>query len=142
MAGTDFTNTTKLPDRERPIHRINSPSYDEDRPQTSGHGHDCGCRDARDFRGETFPAQLRNVMKTIPDWVPVEREGKRTEITRETWKTLAAVEYEVEGVLWQSRQAGSDVPFGQWHLWFGWNFFIIPAKGYEYLRGRGNTHEY
>src|SRR5262249_41171232 len=41
-----------------------------------------------------------------------------------------------------SRFARIDVPFTQWHLWYDWNFFIVPAKGYEYLLGRGNVHEH
>lgn len=142
MSATEFTNTTKVPDRARPIHRINSPSFDENRPPASGRGHDCGCRGPEDFLGEAHPEQLLNAMRTIPDWVPVEREGKPPHITREAWRTLPEIEYEVEGVLSESRQAGSDVPFAQWHLWYDWNFFVIPAKGFEYLRGRGNPHEF
>ena len=142
MSATDFTNTTKDYDRTRPIHRINSPSYDEARPRASGRGGDCGCRGPENFTGSAFPEQLKNIMRTLPDWVPVEREGKPPNVTKESWKTLPEVEYELEGALSDSRQARIDVPFAQWHFWYDWNFFIAPAKGYDYLRGKGNPHEY
>jgi hypothetical protein len=135
----DFTNTTKVPDRARPIHRINSPSYDENRLPPSGRGQDCGCRDATHFQG--MPAALLKLARTVPDWVPVEREGKPPSVTREMWATLPEVEYELEGAVTDSRHARIDVPFTQWHFWYDWNFFVIPAKGFEYLRGRGNPHQ-
>ena len=163
MSDTNFTNTTKLYDRKRPIHRINSPSYDESRPQVSGHGHDCGCRGPKDFLGTIHlvgPGQraflrsvlgikigdMREVMRTIPDWVPLEREaviqkGLPPGLTPDLW-TIPEVEHEVEGACSESRFAGSDVPFAQWHLWYDWNFFITPAKGYQYHRGLGNLHDY
>jgi hypothetical protein len=136
-----FTNTTKTVDRAKPFHRINSPSYDPNRPRASGIGAGCGCRSAANYRAAGALVPLRGerekALHGLPAWVPVEREGKPP---GQDWASLPEVEREIEGILKFSRHASEDVPVGQWHLWYDWNFFVEPVEGYEYIRAHG-THD-
>ena len=145
-----WTNTSKPYDRDRPFHRVNSPSHDETRQSPDGHGYDCGCRspffDYDPSTVEIISALLANIVgaapilvmkqlvRAAPNWVPVERKS----VPASQFKTFKESEKEVEGVLWRSFQTWTDVPLAQWHLWYDWNFHILPAKGYRYLRGLGN----
>jgi hypothetical protein len=136
-----FTNTTKVVDRAKPFHRINSPSYDPTRTRASGIGAGCGCRSGTNYRpASVLSAVLRDervkALRGLPAWVPVEREGKPPE----NWESLPEVEREIEGILKFSRHASEDVPVGQYHLWYDWNFFVEPVTGYEYIRALG-THD-
>jgi hypothetical protein len=133
-------------------------STDEGGPQPTGRGYACGCRDPdRDYRPDLLEifttiaaALLLNVLgiagaaflrwvreqllRTLPAWVSVEREG----VPRARWPSMVEHEREVEGVLVRSFQTWTDVPVYQWHRWYDWNFHVVPAAGYKYLRGRGN----
>ena len=103
-----FTNTTKTVDREKPFHRINSPSFDPLRPRASGIGAGCGCRSDVNYRdpvaGERDLLRGKQIeaLRGLPAWVPVEREGKPP---GQDWDTLAEVEREIEGILRFSRHA-------------------------------------
>jgi len=147
MAGFDFTwssewtNTGKPWDYNRPLHRINSPSFDvreTDDVVPGGDGYGAGCRHPsqaeRDFLDHLIRllGDTRRVITIAPAWVPVGRNGYDPNFEEN--------EKEVEGVLWQSFQTWTDVPLHQWHIWYDWNFHLVPARGYKYLRGRGNEH--
>jgi hypothetical protein len=139
-----FTNTTKVVDRAKPFHRINSPTYDEQRPRASGIGAGCGCRSGVNYRVDPIPGgfdpllgKKKFAMNGLPAWVPVEREGQPP---GQDWASLPEVEREIEGMLKFSRHASEDVPAAQYHLWYDWNFFVEPVAGYEYIRAQG-THD-
>ncbi len=141
-----FTKTTKAVDRARPLHRINSPSFDELRPRAAGNGLGCGCRSASNYRLSPRAAdegpglieqQAPRLMPVIPAWVPVEREGKPP---GQTFESIPEVEREIEGRLALSQHPNEDFPLGQWHWWYDWNFFVVPANGFEYIRALG-THD-
>lgn len=138
-----FTNTTKTVDRAKPFHRINSPSFDDQRPRASGIGAGCGCRSGANYRerlaGERdlLRDEQKKALHGLPAWVPVEREGKPP---GQDWESLPEVEREIEGILRFSRHASEDVPVAQWHLWYDWNFFVEPVTGFEYIRAHG-THD-
>jgi hypothetical protein len=145
-----WTDTSKPLDYERPFHRIHSPSYNEHGQRPSGRGYDCGCRSPfHDYNPHTLEIisifvlnilgaiptlAFQKLLRTMPAWVPVAREGKPAA----SWDSLPEEEKEVEGVLFRSFQTWTDVPVKQWHLWYDWNFHLVPAKGYKYLRGLGN----
>ena len=62
----------------RPFHRINSPSYDEGRARVSGLGYRCGCRSPRDGPSDSlFGLLIRELMRTVPGWVPIEGEAEK-----------------------------------------------------------------
>jgi len=155
----EWTKTTKPLDRDRPFHRIDSPSFDETagarnqhagRPPADGRGYDCGCRspliDYDVTTAEIFAGILLNIvgalptaimkqlMRAAPSWVPVERRN----VPASQFRNFREVEKEVEGVLFRSFQTWTDVPLLQWHAWYDWNFHLVPAKGYKFLRGLGN----
>ena len=154
-----WTNTSKPWDKRRPFHRINSPAYDETlAKQPSGNGYDCGCRHPdRDYETsitEVITAIIlaaglniigvllaglvnyakEQLLRTLPGWVPVQRER----VSRNQWRNLIEEEKEVEGVLVRSFQTWTDVPLFQWHRFYDWNFHLVPAKGYAYIVGKGN----
>lgn len=152
-----WTKTSKPLDHDRPFHRIDSPSFDGTRLPVSGRGFDCGCRSPNDYDPDTFQTVLaivshfiipfvgvlpievsRRLLRTMPAWVPVEREH----LPQQAWQGITETEKEVEGVLTRSFQTWTDVPVKQWHLWYDWNFHVVPAKGYKYLRGKGNDEEH
>jgi len=133
-----WSNQTKPVDRDRPFHRINAPEpaiYNETRPAPDGRGYDCGCRSPGDA-GDTpnLGALDSRLIVIAPGWVPVER----TNVPPAQQRAFTQIDREVEGVLWRSFQTWTDVPMLQWHRWYDWNFHVVPAKGYQYIRGRGN----
>lgn len=145
-----WTKTGKPPDRDKPFHRVNSDLFDEQRERPDGRGYDCGCRspffDYDTSVVEIFAALLLNIigaapiaimkelMRAAPSWVPVERKN----VPASQFRNFREREMEVEGVLWHSFQTWTDVPLAQWHTWYDWNFHLVPAKGYKYMRGLGN----
>lgn len=135
-----FTLTSKTVDRERPFHRINSPSFDVtlQKARASGIGVKCGCRTKANYiEGEGLLSPLApEAVIVLPQYVPVEREGQPSQ----NWGRIPETEMELEGQLTLSQHPSEDFPIGQWHFWYDWNFFIKPAEGFEYLRGMG-THE-
>jgi hypothetical protein len=138
---SNFTLTSKAVDRERPFHRINSPSFDVtlNKGRVSGIGVNCGCRTKKNYiQGEgPLSSQLApDAVIVLPQYVPVEREGQRIP----NWGSIPETEMEVEGLLSLSQHPSEDFPIGQWHFWYDWNFFVKPAGGFEYIRGMG-THE-
>ncbi len=137
----NFPKDSKPYDREHPIHRINSPSYDELRPRASGNGAACGCRAEADYvlsqhaQDEGMglrESQAPKLLRVLPAWVPVERTVQAP--------GAVEVEREIEGRLALSQHPSEDFPLGQWHLWYDWNFFVEPALGFEYIRGM-DTHD-
>ena len=123
---TEWTNTGKPWDYNRPFHRIDSPSFDGGRAAADGRGYRCGCRSPE----ESSLWIADRLIAIAPPWVPVGRNRYDPDFVEE--------EKEVEGVLWQSFQTWTDVPLHQWHRWYDWNFHLVPARGYKYLRGEGN----
>ena len=138
---SNFTLTSKTVDRERPFHRINSPSFDVTlkKARASGIGVKCGCRTKANYiegQGLISPALAPEAVIVLPQYVPVDREGQPSQ----NWGRIPEIERELEGQLTLSQHPSEDFPIGQWHFWYDWNFFIKPAEGFEYLRGMG-THE-
>jgi len=153
---SSWTKVNKPVDRDRPFHRINSPSYNENRAPVSGDGYKCGCRSKKHYDPDwvdhlfgilsmflvgLLPYIIRRevserIMVAVPAWVPVERGEDN--IPKKFWNKRKENEIEVEGVLSRSFQTWTDVPILQWHFWYDWNFHLVPAKGYKYLRGKGN----
>ena len=115
-----WTIDHKPRDRDKPFHRVNSPSYNETLEPPDGHGYDCGCRspffDYKPSVVEIFSALLLNLfgvipvaiakqlMRTAPGWVPVERRNFPPAI----FHTFQNREKEVEGVHWEVFQRGLD----------------------------------
>lgn len=146
-----MSDDNKPYNRRIPFRRIKSPSYDPDKSRVSGRGYDCGCRSPfHDYDpsvvevlgiflfnilGAIPTIAFQKLLATMPAWVPVEREGEPEAV----WSTLPEAEKELEGVLTSSFQTWTDVPIKQWHLWYDWNFHLVPASGYMYLHGRGNS---
>jgi hypothetical protein len=165
LADPSWTLTSKPFDRDRPFHRINSPDFAPGAPRVSGKGYDCGCRspavdysfsldELRSFARAmgldlpfpfsliTIPFDLlvhiiirakgafKEILRTAPSWVPVDRRGSDPAFPEGV--------REVEGILWHSFQTWTDVPVFEWHRWYDWNFHIMPAHGYDHLRGLGN----
>ncbi|MFN0105294.1 MAG: hypothetical protein ACKV2U_24805 [Bryobacteraceae bacterium] len=118
-----WTNTTKDWEYHRPIHRINSPTYDPSRTRATGKGYGRGCHAPSDGPDDSvYGLIIRELARAIPGWVSVLNED----------------EHEVEGVLDRCFQTWTDVPLYQWHRYYDWNFHLIPSEGYTYLRGMGN----
>ena len=98
--------------------------------RADGRGFNHGCRIPSDIPHTTlfeallhaFARDPRNVVRTVPSWVPVAGEEMK----------------EVEGVAIRSYQTWTDAPLFQWHHWYDWNVFIAPAPGYGFLRGAAN----
>ena len=149
-----WTKTEKPWDRDRPFHRINSPTMKEPAEDTpdkriSGHGYQCGCLIPDDIPQTLLEAILslvrdpRNLIRTAPSWVPVKLPRKgvdQNKIDYEPWELEEIAEpQEVEGVILRSYQTWTDYPLIQWHYWYDWNFMLFPAPGYGYLRGGANT---
>ena len=123
-----MADTTKQFERERPLHRIQSPTQEPGRDRADGRGFNCGCHspDQGPGIGEGVIDFLAGeLMRTIPGWVPVER-------------ALGDKLHELEGTLVRSFQTWTDVPFFQFHAWYDWNFHVKPDLGYDYARGLGN----
>ncbi len=119
-----WDNEHKDWDYHKPLHRINSPCWMPGRARVSGEGYALGCRAPSDGEDDTVLDYFifRKLMRTLPGWVAVHGEA----------------ETEVEGELYRSFQTWTDVPVWQWHQWYDWNFHVIPAPGYQYVRGLGN----
>jgi hypothetical protein len=118
-----WTDTTKTWEYHRPIHRINSPCYDEEREPVSGKGYGRGCHAPSDGPTDTeLGDRTKAVARGIPGWVTVLNED----------------EQELEGMLDRSFQTYHDIPLYQWHRYYDWNFHVAPIKGYQYVRGLGN----
>ena len=140
----------KAYNRRKPFTRIESPSYDDTRARVTGRGFDCGCRSPfNDYDpsvlehlgmivfnivGALPTMAFKKLLATMPAWVPVIREN----VPESAWRALPEQEHEVEGILSESFQTWTDVPVKQWHLWYDWNFHLVPATGYKYLHGLGN----
>jgi len=128
-----WTDTEKPVDPTRPFHRINCPTVNG--PKADGRGYDCGCRVEDDIPTASLledffhiiGSDLRQVIRTVPSWVPVKINGQRITTPQE-----------VEGILIRSFQTWTDFPLFQWHRWYDWNFMIIPAPSFDYLRGAAN----
>ena len=119
-----WTNDKKDWDYKKPFHRINSPSWDPDRPPVDGKGYARGCHAESDGPTDTvYGTIIKGIARAIPGWVSVEAADR---------------EQELEGILERSFQTWTDVPVYQWHRYYDWNFHIIPARGYDYVRGKGN----
>ena len=118
-----WSKTSKDWDYARPFHRINSPSYLPGQAQVDGRGYLRGCRRPADGPDDSvYGLIIRDLMRTIPGWVPVAGEQ----------------EQEVEGTLNRSFQTWTDVPLYQFHRYYDWNFHLEPAEGFTYVRGLGN----
>ena len=78
LSWAGWTATEKPVDRERPFHRINSPTRDEKRAAATGRGYDCGCRVNDDIPTNSLfedffnliGKDLRKLIRTVPSWVP------------------------------------------------------------------------
>ena len=86
---------------------------------------------------------FREALRGCPAVVPVGRtdltlDGYQKFRESEKHQTHPDREMEVEGVLWRSFQTSTDIPLAQWHKWYDWNFHVVPARGYEFVRGKGN----
>jgi hypothetical protein len=70
----------------------------------------------------------RSIVGKVPAWVLVKDEQPDEE------------EFdEVEEILVRSYQTWTDFPLFQWHRWYDWNLFVLPAPGFEYLRSLANS---
>lgn len=144
----EFSNDSKAVDRNRPFHRINTDSFAPSRKRASGNGKPCGCREKEDFDDSAIFSipiigiiprlAAQELMKVLPSWVSIERESQPN---RNLWPALEGVEREVEGRLKFSQQTHEDFPFSQWHWWYDWNFFVVPAHGYRYVRAEGTRDD-
>ncbi len=76
-----------------------------------------------------------NFLRSIPAWVPVDRDGYGPKFNNPEGKE---VEREVEGILTRSFQTSRDMPFFQWSHWYHWSFQVRPIDGYGYMLGEGN----
>jgi hypothetical protein len=133
-----WTETEKPWDRARPMHRINSPSFDLGKDSPSGHGFDCGCHTRSQGPNDTVIAScvFDRLMVALPGWVPV---LELDPATKQLEPRGTEHVHEAEGLLVRSFHTWTDVPQWQWHRWYDWNFHIDPADGYKHLRGLGNT---
>ena len=164
--GSDWTNTAKPVDVDRPFHRVNSPVFSVMRPRPDGKGYRCGCHSPDQYSIDVLEAIIdvvanfllpllgflgvalvntafRKAIRSCPNWVPVGRRdlspfGYQLFRAEERTQTDPENEMEVEGVLWRSFQTWTDVPPSQWHTWYDWNFHVVPARGYQFVRGAGN----
>jgi hypothetical protein len=84
-----------------------------------------GCRLASSVSGP-FDTEMRVL---TPSWVVVKRGDP----------VAANAEHELEGLLENSFTTWTDAPLLNWHVWYDWNFHVIPEPPYVYLRGRGNA---
>jgi hypothetical protein len=111
LDGTVTDNTHKKWDLENaPLHRINSPSYNNGQfTRAPGDGVNRGCRTS-------------GLQRVLPAWVTVQDNPFK----------------EIEGRLARSYQTWTDFPLAQWHIWYDWNFHVIPTDPYSYVRGSGN----
>ena len=164
--GSDWTNFSKPVDPDRPFHRVNSPVFSVTRTRADGKGFSCGCHSPDQYNPATLEVILdvvahfilpivgfigvaltntafRTAVRGNPAVVPVDR----TDLTPNGYSKFRESEriqnhpdreMEVEGVLWRSFQTQTDIPLAQWHIWYDWNFHIVPARGYEFVRGAGN----
>ncbi|HTO91817.1 MAG TPA: hypothetical protein VMJ70_11860 [Candidatus Sulfotelmatobacter sp.] len=96
-------------------------------------------------------------IRSIPAWVPVERQLTPVpEDEKDDKKLKAAVdknakervdfektakENEVEGRLTGSYQLPRGIPFLQWNRWFNWAFDVKPIDGYRFMVGKGNVRD-
>lgn len=96
-------------------------------------------------------------IRSIPAWVPVERQLTPVPQDEKDEKKLKAAvdknqkerddfektakENEIEGVLTGSYQLPRGIPFLQWNRWFNWAFDVSPIKGYGYMLGKGNIRD-
>ena len=96
-------------------------------------------------------------IRSIPAWVPVERQLTPIPDDEKDEKKLKAAvdknkkeredfektakENEVEGQLTGSYQLPRGIPFLQWNRWFNWAFNVKPINGYRYMVGQGNKHD-
>jgi hypothetical protein len=139
LSWAGWTNTEKPLDRERPFHRINSPTMGQGKLPASGRGYDCGCRIPDDIPTDSLLeallrllqiGDLRKLIRTVPSWVPVKVDND-TRVENEP--------QELEGVLVRSYQTWTDFPMLQWHRWYDWNFMVVPSPASDYLRGGANV---
>jgi hypothetical protein len=119
-----------------------------------GNGYGCGCRSSADFPDMGFIGNIRvallaflggvtdlgsprEVMHTLPGWVPVMApDPKNPALPADDVNNPTQVE--MEGILVRSFQTWTDAPAKQYHHWYDWNFLIDPDPGFVYLRGLGN----
>ena len=157
LSWAGWTNTEKPVDRERPFHRINSPTMAQGKLPASGRGYDCGCRVEDDigpagllelllvFVKPIFGKDLRKLIRTVPAWVPVKVPKDGVDPAKPAHQLTPAelrIEnepQELEGILVRSFQTWTDFPLFQWHRWYDWNFMVVPAPFCDYLRGAANV---
>ena len=88
-------------------------------------------------------ALFARYLRSIPSWVPVGRKGYADSYTYAedgtARTTTSEEEREIEGVLVGSYVLPNDVVFTQWNHFRHWSFQVVPAPGFRYLVGRGNT---
>jgi hypothetical protein len=96
-------------------------------------------------------------IRSIPAWVPVERQLTPIPDNEKDEKKLKAAvdknkkeredfektakENEIEGQLTGSYQLPRGIPFLQWNRWFNWAFDVSPIQGYGYMVGKGNVRD-
>jgi hypothetical protein len=165
--GPDWTNFSKPVDSDRPFHRVSSPVFSLDAgKRADGKGFSCGCHSPDQYSQATIEVivdavasllvpivgalgvgvidtAFRQALRGCPAVVPVGRtdltlDGYHKFRESEKHQTDPDREMEVEGVLWRSFQTSTDIPLAQWHKWYDWNFHVVPARGYEFVRGKGN----
>jgi hypothetical protein len=154
LSWAGWTNTEKPLDRERPFHRINSPTMGQGKLPASGRGYDCGCRVPEDIPHDSLfeslldligIGDLRKLIRTVPSWVPVKvpRPGvdpaKPPHLLTQRELRDETEPQELEGVLVRSFQTWTDFPMFQWHRWYDWNFMVVPSPACDYLRGAANV---
>lgn len=130
---TGWSDTAKPWDKDKPFHRYKCPTIRG--PQATGRGYDCGCRLPTEVPYASALEMVvslkrdpRNLIRTIPAWVPVQANGK-----------IVTAPQELEGVLLRGYQTWTDHPPYQYHRWYDWNFMVAPADGFEYLLGPANN---
>jgi hypothetical protein len=129
-------------DRTRLFQRVGSPSHRPGEPALDGNGHQQGTRRFEDFDkgfGFGFEAKpLRAGIRMVPAWVRTLPRPGEPNFGTHGLLPEAEAEHELYGQLIRSFQTWTDVPAFQWHRWYDWNFHVLPAEEFDWLRGRGN----
>src|SRR5262245_3067480 len=133
-----WTNTSKPVDRDRPFHRINSPTFLEEELLREGES-----EDERQNRVARLRKDGRGFNRgcKIPDDIPMNNAfqllvkaftpifGKPRDVREAircvpSWVPVDDEQMrEIEGVTLRSYQTWTDAPLFQWHHWYDWNLF-------------------
>ncbi len=140
---TKISSNDKKPewDRLRPFQRIGSPSYFPGKKRLTGNSHRQGTRRPYEFPDRNLLESLvtRRLISMIPQWVPTEGENPKFKETKKNQKDMEKnVDQEIYGRLARSFQTWTDAPPRQYHVWYDWNFHLLPEEPFRWLSSEGN----